>query len=162
MRLEIHLQREIARLHFYDEKSSNRTIADAVGVEAVDPHVWELVQGPLGEALSAPDGLRRGDLGAVARLTDALMMSGLAMQVHRTSRPASGVGHYFSHQWEMEGYGRDWDPPLSSMSVTPATLGAEAARMLLRRIGEPDSPIRSIILRPRLMLRGSTAAPPAG
>jgi len=32
MRLEIHLQREIARLHYYDEKSSNRAIADAVGV----------------------------------------------------------------------------------------------------------------------------------
>lgn len=57
---------------------------------------------------------------------------------------------------------QEWDPPLTSMSVTPATLGGEAARMLLRRIGEPDSPMRSIILRPRLMLRGSTAAPPAG
>lgn len=32
MRLEIHLQREIARLHFYDQRSSNRSIADAVGV----------------------------------------------------------------------------------------------------------------------------------
>jgi transposase len=32
MRLEIHLQREIARLHFYDRSSSNRAIADAVGV----------------------------------------------------------------------------------------------------------------------------------
>jgi LacI family transcriptional regulator len=57
---------------------------------------------------------------------------------------------------------QEWDPPLTSMSVTPATLGGEAARMLLSRIGEPDSPMRSIILRPRLMLRGSTAAPPAG
>lgn len=32
MRLEIHLQREIARLHFYDPRSSNRAIANAVGV----------------------------------------------------------------------------------------------------------------------------------
>lgn len=88
-------------------------VADELGIEAVDDHVWDLVQGPLAEALSDPAGLAAGDLGAVARLTDGLMMSGLAMQVHRTSRPASGAGHYFSHQWEMEGYGRDWDPPLS-------------------------------------------------
>jgi len=88
-------------------------IADELGIEAVDAHVWDLVQGPLGEALSDPEGLTRGDLDAMTKLTDGLMMSGLAMQVHRTSRPASGAGHYFSHQWEMEGYGCDWDPPLS-------------------------------------------------
>ena len=26
---------------------------------------------------------------------------------------ASGAGHNFSHQWEMEGHGLDWEPPLS-------------------------------------------------
>ena len=87
--------------------------ADALGVEAVDWDVWELVQGPLHAAISDPDGLRRGDLQAVEALSEGLQMSGLAIQVHGTSRPASGAGHYFSHQWEMEGYGRDWDIPLS-------------------------------------------------
>lgn len=53
----------------------------------------------------------------------------------------------------------DWDPPLTTMSVTPGTLGAEAARMLLRRIEEPDAPLQSIILRPRLVQRASTGAP---
>lgn len=88
-------------------------VADALGVEAVDWDVWELVQGPLHAAISDPDGLRRGDLQAVEALSEGLQMSGLAIQVHGTSRPASGAGHYFSHQWEMEGYGRDWDIPLS-------------------------------------------------
>ena len=32
MRLPIHLQREIARLHFYDPKQSSRAISRAVGV----------------------------------------------------------------------------------------------------------------------------------
>jgi glycerol-1-phosphate dehydrogenase [NAD(P)+] len=67
----------------------------------------------LQDAISDPDGLRRGDLEAVGALTEGLQMSGLAIQVHGTSRPASGAGHYFSHQWEMEGYGRDWAIPLS-------------------------------------------------
>lgn len=53
----------------------------------------------------------------------------------------------------------DWDPPLTTMSVTPGTLGAEAAHMLLRRIEEPEAPLQSIVVRPRLVQRGSTAAP---
>jgi glycerol-1-phosphate dehydrogenase [NAD(P)+] len=88
-------------------------VADALGVEAVDWDVWDLVQGPLQDAIADPDGLRRGDLEAVAALSEGLQMSGLAIQVHGTSRPASGAGHYFSHQWEMEGFGRDWAIPLS-------------------------------------------------
>lgn len=88
-------------------------VSDALGVEAVDWAVWDLVQGPLQDAIADPDGLRRGDLEAVAALSEGLQMSGLAIQVYGTSRPASGAGHYFSHQWEMEGYGRDWPIPLS-------------------------------------------------
>ncbi|HSN10691.1 MAG TPA: sn-glycerol-1-phosphate dehydrogenase [Propionibacteriaceae bacterium] len=88
-------------------------VADALGVEPVDWDVWDLVQGPLQDAIADPDGLRRGDVEAVAALSEGLQMSGLAIQVHGTSRPASGAGHYFSHQWEMEGYGRDWAIPLS-------------------------------------------------
>jgi len=88
-------------------------VADALGVDPVDWDVWELVQGPLQDAIADPDGLRRGDVEAVEALSEGLQMSGLAMQMHGTSRPASGAGHYFSHQWEMEGYGRDWAIPLS-------------------------------------------------
>ena len=37
-------------------------------------------------------------------------MSGLAMQAHQSSRPASGAEHQFSHLWEMEGHGVDITP----------------------------------------------------
>jgi glycerol-1-phosphate dehydrogenase [NAD(P)+] len=88
-------------------------IADELGLEPIDEFVWSLVQGPLREALGNPSGLVTGDPAAIERLAEELIMSGLAMQVFASSRPASGGGHYFSHQWEMEGHGRDWDPPLS-------------------------------------------------
>ena len=88
-------------------------VADELGIEAVDDYVWDLVQGPLRGALSNPEGLRSGDVEAIAGLADGLLMSGLAMQAHQSSRPASGAGHNFSHQWEMEGHGLDWEPPLS-------------------------------------------------
>ena len=51
---------------------------------------------------------------------------------------------------------KDWDPPLTTMSVTPGTLGAEAARMLLKRIEEPEAALQSITIRPRLVPRAST------
>ena len=51
---------------------------------------------------------------------------------------------------------KDWDPGLTTMSVTPGTLGAEAAHMLLKRIKEPEAALQSIIIRPRLIPRAST------
>ena len=39
-------------------------------------------------------------------------MSGLGMQSYESSRTASGAEHQFSHLWEMEGLGKDADPPL--------------------------------------------------
>lgn len=88
-------------------------VADELGIEAVDPKVWDLVQPPLVAALSDPEGLAAGDPDAIGLLAEELILSGLAMQAHQSSRPASGAGHNFSHQWEMEGHGLDWEPPLS-------------------------------------------------
>ena len=88
-------------------------VADELGVEPIQDSVWKLVQGPLRHALSRPAELAGGDREALADLADGLIMSGLAMQAASSSRPASGAEHQFSHLWEMEGHGHDWQPPLS-------------------------------------------------
>ena len=88
-------------------------IADELGIERIDPAVWSLVQGPLRDALSDPQGCKDGNPDSLTGLAEGLIMSGLAMQAFQSSRPASGGGHHFSHMWEMEHYGLDWDPPLS-------------------------------------------------
>ena len=88
-------------------------LADRLGVEAVDDYTWSLVQGPLRGALSDPEGAAKGDRDAIEGLAEGNIMSGLAMQALSSSRPASGAGHQFSHTWEMEGHGLDWEPPLS-------------------------------------------------
>lgn len=85
-------------------------VADAVGAEAVDPQVWDLVQGPLRQALSRPEALAVGAVDAVGELAEGLIMSGLSMQAYHGSRPASGSEHLFSHLWEMEGHGVDVTP----------------------------------------------------
>ncbi|HEU5315089.1 MAG TPA: sn-glycerol-1-phosphate dehydrogenase [Chloroflexota bacterium] len=85
-------------------------LADAVGVEPVDPAIWDLVQPAARRAMGAAEGVRRGEGAAVAELFRCLVMSGLAMQAARSSRPASGAEHQLSHLWEMRGVtagGRD-------------------------------------------------------
>jgi len=88
-------------------------LADVLGIEAIEPAAWSLVQESAREVLQQPAGIARSDPSAVAGLTEALLLSGLGMQAARSSRPASGAGHQFSHTWEMEGHGLDQDPPLS-------------------------------------------------
>lgn len=88
-------------------------LADLLGIEAIDDYVWSLVQGPLRESLAYPAELAQGDVKAIELLAEGSIMSGLAMQAAKSSRPASGAGHQFSHTWEMEGHGLDWEPPLS-------------------------------------------------
>ena len=77
-------------------------IADALGVEKIDSHAWETVQGGLREALADPAGVRSRDPAAIANLTEGLMLGGFAMQAMQSSRPASGAEHQFSHLWDME------------------------------------------------------------
>lgn len=88
-------------------------LADRLGVEAIDEYTWGLVQGPLRDSLKDPEKIGSGDPQAISGLTEGNIMSGLAMQALSSSRPASGAGHQFSHTWEMEGHGLDWEPPLS-------------------------------------------------
>jgi glycerol-1-phosphate dehydrogenase [NAD(P)+] len=117
-------------------------VADALGVEAVDPKVWSLVQGPLRAATGRPAELAAGDRAAMEGLIEGLVMSGLAMQAHASSRPASGAEHQFSHLWEMEGLGHDRSPPLShgfKVGVATVAVAALYERLLARDLGAVDA-----------------------
>ncbi|WP_040158312.1 sn-glycerol-1-phosphate dehydrogenase [Nigerium massiliense] len=111
-------------------------VADELGVEAVDDYVWNLVQPGLRDALADPEGCAAGEPEAIGRLAEGLLMSGLAMQAHQSSRPASGAGHNFSHQWEMEGHGLDWEPPLSHGNKVG--IGTVASCALYEKVLELD------------------------
>jgi glycerol-1-phosphate dehydrogenase [NAD(P)+] len=117
-------------------------IADELGVEPIDDYVWGLVQGSLRDALSDPAGLAAGNPDSIKGLAEGLIMSGLAMQAHQSSRPASGAGHNFSHQWEMEGHGLDWEPPLShgfKVGLGTVSISALYDRVLLRDLSTIDT-----------------------
>lgn len=97
-------------------------VADALGHEAIDSRAWSIVQGGLKQALGDPDGARRGDSGAIFALTQGLMLGGFAMQWSRSSRPASGAEHQFSHLWDMEHHVHNGHAPSHGFKVGLATL----------------------------------------
>jgi glycerol-1-phosphate dehydrogenase [NAD(P)+] len=118
-------------------------VADALEVEPVDQHVWSLVQDPLRGAIGRPAELRAGDRRATQDLIEGLVMSGLAMQAHASSRPASGAEHQFSHLWEMEGLGLHQEQPLShgfKVGVGSIAIAALYERILRRDLAALDVP----------------------
>ena len=105
-------------------------IADALGAgdEPIHDVAWRLVQEPLAEWLNHPRELREGDPDAFAGLFEGLALSGFAMQAARSSRPASGCEHMFSHVWEMAGLRRpDGTEPSHGFKVGIGTLASLAA-----------------------------------
>ncbi len=78
-------------------------IADALGIEPLDDAAWPLVQNNLRDWLSNPTGLANGDPEATGALFTGLVAAGIAMEVHGSSRPASGADHQVAHLWEMDG-----------------------------------------------------------
>lgn len=101
-------------------------IADALGHEPIDARSWAIVQGGLRDALADPDGARHGRPEAIFALTEGLMLGGFAMQWSKSSRPASGAEHQFSHLWDMEHHEHDGRAPSHGFKVGIATLAVTA------------------------------------
>jgi len=77
-------------------------LADAMGIEPIDDLSWHIVQDGLDEALKDPEGAKNGEISAIEPLIEGLMLGGFAIQSLKSSRPASGAEHQFSHLWDME------------------------------------------------------------
>ena len=110
-------------------------LADAVGSEAIDPRAWPLVQDSLRAWTAHPDRLKAGDAEAMADLFEGLTLVGLAMQISRSSRPASGSEHRFSHLWEMQAAEHGHPPVPHGFKVG---VGSIAAAALYERLFQRD------------------------
>lgn len=85
-------------------------LADAIGVEPLNPVPFAMVQEPLARWLAEPEAIAQRTPQAMERLLDGLVASGRAMQWHGNSRPASGSDHQFAHLWEMENLQHGGEP----------------------------------------------------
>lgn len=79
-------------------------IADLFGTEPIVPAAWHVLQDVLDSVLSNPEGVAAADKDAVSDLFIGLTLSGIAMQIARSSRPASCTDHLFSHYLDMTGH----------------------------------------------------------
>ena len=77
-------------------------IAHAVTGEKICRRIYETMEQAVNAVWNNARGTLRGDLAAYEAVTYGLMMSGLAMQMLKTSRPASGGEHHISHLIETE------------------------------------------------------------
>ena len=88
-------------------------------------------------------GLGRRDPQAVEAVTEALILSGVAMGLVGNSRPASGAEHHMAHYWEMDALRRGEEHPLhgnsvGSAAVVSASLYELAAKELPEGFTPPD------------------------
>lgn len=66
------------------------------------PVVADMVRGALDICVKEAEAAVNGDYEAICHLTEALVLSGLAMNYAGVSRPASGMEHYISHILDMQ------------------------------------------------------------
>jgi glycerol-1-phosphate dehydrogenase [NAD(P)+] len=109
-------------------------LADAAGAEPINPAAWATVQNFLPSWIDVPDGIARAEPETLRRLVVGLMMSGFAMQAARSSRPASGADHQFSHLWDMQHHTHNGAALSHGFKVGIGTLASLALyEVLLRR-----------------------------
>lgn len=101
-------------------------VADALGAEAIDNAAWGLVQPYLRDWISSPAHILTGEEAAVCSLIEGLVMAGLGMQASKSSRPASGAEHQFSHLWDMQGHSINGVAPSHGFKVGIGMLASSA------------------------------------
>jgi len=99
-------------------------LADALGIEAITPEAWGMVQNKLEDWLGDPAGVRSRSPQAIRSLMEGLLMTGFAMQRCQSSRPASGAEHQFSHLWDMQNHQHEGRTPLHGHKVAIGTLAS--------------------------------------
>ena len=83
--------------------------------------IADLMRHCVKQCLDNAEGLIRRDAQAVGKVVEGLILSGVAMSFHGSSRPASGLEHYFSHIWEMITLQRGKETELHGIQVGVGT-----------------------------------------
>ncbi|MDL2319058.1 sn-glycerol-1-phosphate dehydrogenase [Eubacteriales bacterium OttesenSCG-928-A19] len=85
-------------------------------------NVAGLVRRSLKAVVDSAEGLTARDPRAVESVVEGLILSGVAMSYAKSSRPASGLEHYYSHLWEMQALLRGEESELHGLQVGIGTL----------------------------------------
>lgn len=100
-----------------------------------------LVERALEKCANNAQGLAKRDPQAVEAVTEALILSGVAMGLVGNSRPASGAEHHMAHYWEMDALKRGEEHPLHGNAVgTAAVISASLYELAANEIPEGFTP----------------------
>ena len=97
-------------------------LSDALEIEPIHEAAWSLTQPLLQDWLADPKGVCEGDPSALGALAEGLLMTGFGMQATKSSRPASGAEHQFSHLWDMQHHTFEGRIPFHGYKVGIGTL----------------------------------------
>ena len=97
-------------------------IAKLVLNESYCPETAALVQVSLDKIVGGSKGVKTRNPQSIHDITEGLILSGIAMAFAGTSRPASGLEHYFSHCWEMMAIAKGEECDLHGIQVGVGTL----------------------------------------
>ncbi len=96
--------------------------------------IAELVKKSVKSVLNEIDAIESRKPSVIAHLTEALILSGVAMSYVGNSRPASGSEHHISHFWEMRFLMEGKKPVLHGTKVGIGTIASlKAYSLLLKR-----------------------------
>lgn len=122
--------------------------------------ISDFMRGALETCAASAEGVAARDPAAVGRLTEALILSGMAMGLAGVTRPASGCEHHIAHYCDIDAVANGRDYPLHGATVGVAELAmlrfyefarrdgltdietpaADAVRKLLLAVGAPVRP----------------------
>jgi len=94
------------------------------------PYIYGLVRDSVNIVTKLTDDIGSRSPEAIARLMEALVLSGIAMSFCGNSRPASGCEHHLSHFWEMQFLEEGKKPVLHGLKVA---VGMVAANFLYEK-----------------------------
>ena len=97
-------------------------IVELINGEYRCENVAALMRASVDKIVANAPGLRRRESAAVQATVEGLVLSGIAMSYAGSSRPASGLEHYFSHLWEMMALERGVPYELHGIQVGIGTL----------------------------------------
>lgn len=97
-------------------------IVEIINGEYRCENVAALMRASVDKIVANAPGLRRREPAAVQATVEGLVLSGIAMSYAGSSRPASGLEHYFSHLWEMMALERGVPYELHGIQVGVGTL----------------------------------------
>ena len=97
-------------------------LSNLINEEFYCENVASLMRNSAYKCLSSASGLMNRDPQAIANIMEGLVMSGIAMAFAETTRPASGIDHYFSHIWDMLALQNGKMPDLHGIQVGIGTI----------------------------------------